>query len=82
MGEIIQTRKTGMTREKTGGHEKTTGEGSGKIRGQHTVVYIKEFTSEHTSVLQGPDAGYNIQNILICFKVAIICGKSFILQNV
>ena len=54
-----------MTREKTGGHEKTTGEGSGKIRGQHTVVYIKEFTSEHTSVLQGPDASYNIQNILI-----------------
>ena len=48
-----------MTREKTGGHEKTTGEGSGtsnRIRGQHTVVYIKELTSEHTSVLQGPDA--------------------------
>ena len=71
-----------MTREKTGGLWKTTGEGSGKIRGQHTVVYIKEFTSEHTSVLQGPDASYNIQNILICFKLAIICGKSFILQNV
>lgn len=29
IGEIIHTGKTGMTREKTGGEEKRTGEGSG-----------------------------------------------------